>query len=251
MDTPELNYSNTLTEFYWDAISGADTYYIYADGEIYDSTTETSYSATSIPNGSVIYVTAYNSETEEESAASNTITFYSSLSAPSISISGTTISWNAISGADYYRIYLNDSVYISSQSGTSYNFGSGVLETGDKIYVIARNITMDISSPKSNNIYYNVVTPDAPVIDLTDLTVSWSSVSGADSYKIYVNSSYSTSTTNLYYTFSSLTDGDNINVTSYNSTYSLESGFSNTEVYSETPPPSTTNKIIHRRRLIN
>ncbi len=250
MDAPILNYSNTLTEFYWDAISGADTYFIYADGEIYDSTTETDYSASSIPNGSVIYITAYNSGTEEESAASNTITFYSSLSAPSISISGTTISWNAISGADYYRIYLNDSVYISSQSGTSYNFGSGVLETGDKIFVIAANSTMGIFSSKSNNKYYNVVAPDAPVIDLTDLTVSWSSVSGADSYKIYVNSSYSTSTTNLYYTFSSLTDGDNINVTSY-SNYELESSFSNTEVYSETPPPSTTNKIIHRRRFIN
>jgi len=250
MDAPILYYSNILTEFYWDAISGADTYFIYANGEIYDSTTETNYSATSIPNGSVIYVTAYNSGTEEESAASNTITFYSSLSAPSIGIGGTTISWNSVSGADYYRIYLNDSVYISSQSGTSYNFGSGVLETGDKIFVIAINSTMGISSPRSNNIYYNVVTPDPPVIDLTDLTVSWSSVSGADSYKIYVNSSYLTSTTNLYYTFSSLTDGDNINVTSY-SNYELESSFSNTEVYSETPPPSTTNKIIHRRRFIN
>lgn len=250
MDAPVLNYSNILTEFYWGAISGADTYFIYADGEIYDSTTETNYSATSIPNGSVIYITAYNSGTKEESTASNTITFYSSLSAPYISIGGTTISWSAISGADYYRIYLNDSVYISSQSGTTYNFGSGVLETGDKIYVIAANSLMGIFSSQSNNIYYNVVAPDAPVIDLTDLTVSWSSVSGADSYKIYVNSAYYTATSNLYYTFSSLTDGDNINVTSY-SNYELESSFSNTETYSEEPTPTTTNKIIHRRRLIN
>ena len=51
---------------------------------INDSTTETNYSASSFPNGSVIYVTAYKSLTEEESAASNTITFYSSLSAPYI-----------------------------------------------------------------------------------------------------------------------------------------------------------------------
>lgn len=249
MDAPVLNYSNTLTEFYWDAISGADTYFIYADGEIYDVTTGTYYSATSIPNGSVIYITAYNSGTEEESDASNTITFYSSLSAPYISIGGTTISWNAVSGADYYRIYLNDSAYIG-QSGTSCNFGSGVLETGDKIFVIARNLTMDISSSQSNNIYYNVVTPDAPTISLTNLEVSWSSVSGADSYKIYVNSAYYTSTTNLYYTFSSLTDGDTINVTSYNN-YGLESEYSNTETYSDEPTPPTTNKIIHRRRLIN
>jgi len=249
MNTPVLNYSNTLTEFYWDAISGADTYYIYADGEIYDVTTETNYSASSIPNGSVIYVTAYNSGTEEESAASNTITFYSSLSAPSISIGGTTISWNAVSGANFYKVYLNNSIYVS-QAGTTYAFGSDILETGDKIYVIAVNTTMNVFSSQSNNIYYNVVAPDPPVIDLTDLTVSWSSISGADSYKIYVNSSYLTSTTNLYYTFSSLTDGDNINVTSY-SNYELESSFSNTEVYSETPPPSTTNKIIHRRRFIN
>lgn len=251
MDTPDLYYQNILNEFYWDAISGADTYFIYANGEIYDSTTERDYLASSIPNGSVIYITAYNSGTEEESAASNTITFYSSLSAPSIGIGGTTISWNGVSGADYYRIYLNDSVYISSQSGTSYNFGSGVLETGDKIFVIAANSTMGIFSSQSNNIYYNVVTPDPPVIDLTDLTVSWSSVSGADSYKIYVNSAYYTATSNLYYTFSSLTDGDTINITSY-SNYGLESGYSNTETYSgELPPPTTTNKIIHRRRLIN
>ena len=249
MDTPDLYYSNILTEFYWDAISGADTYFIYANGEIYDSTTETNYSASSIPNGSVIYVTAYNSGTEEESAASNTITFYSSLSAPSISIGGTTISWNSVSGANFYKVYLNNSICVL-QSGTTYAFGSGILETGDKIYVIAVNTTMNVFSSQSNNIYYNVVAPDPPVIDLTDLKISWSSVSGADSYKIYVNSSYSTSTTNLYYTFSSLTDGDNINVTSY-SNYELESSFSNTEVYSETPPPSTTNKIIHRRRFIN
>ncbi len=249
MDAPVLNYNNTLTEFYWDAISGADTYFIYANGEIYDSTTETNYSASSIPNGSVIYITAYNSGTEEESAASNTITFYSSLSAPYITIGGTTISWNAVSGANFYKVYLNNSIYVS-QAGTTYAFGSGILETGDKIYVIAVNTTMNVFSSQSNNIYYNVVAPDPPVIDLTDLKISWSSVSGADSYKIYVNSSYLTSTTNLYYTFSSLTDGDNINVTSY-SNYELESSFSNTEVYSETPPPSTTNKIIHRRRFIN
>lgn len=250
MNTPVLNYNNTLTEFYWNAISGADTYSIYANGEIYDSTTETNYSATSIPNGSVIYVTAYNSLAEEESAASNTITFYSSLSAPYIGIGGTTISWNAVSGAETYYIYLNNSIYVS-QPGTACAFGSGILETGDKIFVIAKNYTMDISSPQSNNIYYNVVTPDPPVIDLTDLTVSWSAVSGADSYKIYVNSAYYTATSNLYYTFSSLTDGDTINVTSYNN-YGFESGYSNTETYSgELPPPHTTNKIIHRRRLIN
>ena len=250
MNTPVLNYNNTLTEFYWNAISGADTYSIYANGEIYDSTTETKYLASSIPNGSVIYITAYNSGTEEESAASNTITFYSSLSAPYIIIGGTTISWNAVSGANFYKVYLNDSVAVS-QAGTTYNFDSGTLETGDKIFVIAVNTTMNVFSPQSNNIYYNVVTPDAPVIDLTDLTVSWSSVSGADNYKIYVNSAYYTATSNLYYTFSSLTDGDTINITSY-SNYGLESGYSNTETYSEEPtPPPTTNKIIHRRRLIN
>jgi len=250
MNTPVLNYSNTLTEFYWDAISGADTYFIYADGEIYDSTTETNYLASSIPNGSDIYVTASNSGTEEESAASNTITFYSYLSAPSIGIGGTTISWNAVSGANFYKVYLNDSVAVS-QAGTTCAFGSGILETGDKIFVIAVNTTMNVFSPQSNNIYYNVVTPDPPVIDLTDLTVSWSAVSGADSYKIYVNSAYYTATSNLYYTFSSLTDGDTINITSY-SNYGLESGYSNTETYSgELPPPPTTNKIIHRRRLIN
>lgn len=250
MDAPVLNYSNTLTEFYWDAISGAEQYKIYVDGEIYDSTTETHYSATSIPNGGTVYVTAYDSLTEIESSPSNSIDYYSSLSAPYISIGGTTISWSAISGANYYRIYLNDSAYISSQSGTTYNFGSGVLETGDKIYVIAANSLMGIFSSQSNNIYYNVVAPDAPVIDLTNLEVSWSAVSGADSYKVYVNSSYYTSTTNLYYTFGSLTNGDTINVTSYNN-YGLESGYSNTETYSEEPPPPTTNKIIHRRRLIN
>lgn len=250
MDTPDLYYQNILNEFYWDAISGADTYFIYANGEIYDSTTETNYSATSIPNGSDIYVTAYNSLAEEESTASNTITFYSSLSAPYIGIGGTTISWNAVSGAETYHIYLNNSKYVL-QPVTTCNFGSGILETGDKIFVIAKNYTMDISSPQSNNIYYNVVTPDPPVIDLTDLTVSWSAVSGADSYKIYVNSAYYTATSNLYYTFSSLTDGDTINVTSYNN-YGFESGYSNTETYSgELPPPHTTNKIIHRRRLIN
>ncbi|MCK9319840.1 hypothetical protein, partial [Methanoculleus sp.] len=188
--------------------------------------------------------------TEEESAASNTITFYSSLSAPYIVIGGTTISWNAVSGAEIYVIYLNNNITVS-QAGTTYAFGSGILETGDKIFVIAKNYTMDISSIQSNNIYYNVVTPDPPVIDLTDLTVSWSSVSGADSYKIYVNSAYYTATSNLYYTFSSLTDGDTINITSYNN-YGFESGYSNTETYSEEPPPPpTTNKIIHRRRLIN
>lgn len=251
MDAPVLNYSNILTEFYWDAISGADTYFIYADGEIYDSTTETNYLASSIPNGSVIYITAYNSGTEEESAASNTITFYSSLSAPYIVIGGTTISWNGVSGAEIYVIYLNNNITVS-QAGTTYAFGSGILETGDRIFVIAKNYTMDISSLQSNTIYYNVVIPDPPVIDLTDLTVSWSSVSGADSYKIYVNSAYYTYTTNLYYTFSSLTDGDNINVTGRIDAYGLESGYSNTETYSgELPPPTTTNKIIHRRRLIN
>ena len=120
MNTPILNYSNILTEFYWNAISGADTYLIYANGEIYDSTTEINYSASSFPNGSDIYVTAYKSLTEEESTASNTITFYSSLSAPYIGIGGTTIYWNAVSGADYYRVYLND-IYVITYICYIYN----------------------------------------------------------------------------------------------------------------------------------
>lgn len=250
MTAPVLNYSNILTEFYWDAVSGADTYFIYVDGDIFDTTADEDYLATSIPNGSEVYVTAYNSGTEEESDPSNSIYYYSSLDAPYIVISGTTISWGAISGANIYKIYLNDSLYVS-QAGTAYNFGSGILETGDKINVTAVNTVMNISSSFSNSIYYNVTVPDAPTISLSGLEVSWSAVSGADSYKVYLNGSYYTSTTNLYYTFGSLTNGDTINVTSYSS-YGLESEYSNTETYSEEPPPpTTTNKIIHRRRFIN
>lgn len=251
MDAPYISYNTSTKHFVWNTISGADLYKIYVDGDYFDSTINSGYSGLSIPNGGTVYVTAYDSLTEIESSPSNSINYYSSLSAPYISIGGTTISWSAISGADYYRIYLNDSVYISSQSGTTYNFGSGVLETGDKIYVIAANSLMEILSSQSNNIYYNVVAPDAPTISLTNLEVSWSAISGADSYKVYLNGSYYTSTTNLYYTFGSLTNGDTINVTSYNN-YGLESEYSNTETYSEEPPPpTTTNKIIHRRRLIN
>lgn len=250
MDAPYISYNPSTKYFVWDTISGAEQYKIYVDGDYFDSTINSEYSGLSIPNGGTVYVTAYDSLTEIESSPSNSIDYYSSLSAPYILIGGTTISWNAVSGANYYRIYLNDSVYVS-QGGTTHNFGTGVLETGDKIYVIAANSLMGIFSSQSNNIYYNVVAPDAPTISLTNLEVSWSAVSGADSYKIYVNSAYYTATSNLYYTFSSLTDGDNINVTSY-SNYELESSFSNTETYSEEPPPpTTTNKIIHRRRLIN
>lgn len=251
LDPPVITLDMLEEEVTWSAISGADEYNIYINSSYSDSTSSLSYSLPTLNNGDIIKVTAYDTITENESQFSNSVTYYISLSAPTITISGTTVSWGAITGAEAYRIYINNTIDISSQEGRTYN--ASALSVGDKIEVKAVRYTSyspsALYSDLSNPIYYNISSLSAPTISIDNLTISWSAIQYANRYYIYVNGGQITYTSNLSHTFSSLTAGDEIKITAHYTVYNVTSDYSNTITYGVTPEPELK-PIIMRRRLL-
>jgi cellulose 1,4-beta-cellobiosidase len=111
-----------------------------------------------------------------------------------------TVSWNPVSGADYYKIYGSESSsgpYSFVGESMSPNYYSAVSPNTTYYYKVSAVNSAGEEGPQSN---YASVTPSslpggtmAPntptgvtaTASGTSITVSWSSVSGAASYKVY------------------------------------------------------------------
>lgn len=110
-----------------------------------------------------------------------------------------TLSWNKVAGADSYRVY---------RSGASTNVGatdggnttvtvSGLQPNTEYSFQVAADSIGDVPGPKSAAVKgrTKAVSLKAPTgvkvssIAATSATVSWSKVSGASSYRIYLNNS--------------------------------------------------------------
>jgi len=247
LNAPSIVLDAPNKEVSWLPVSGAETYNIYLNGSLEDSgVIEEYYTFSTLSNGDYIQASAF-SFGEGESNLSNTVTYYSSLSTPTISISGSNITWSAITGAEYYKVYKNGS-YVSGVYATSYT--PTTFSNGDKITVkAAREEGYSSGSPllsSASNEITVVKSLSTPTIGLDTLTISWSAITNADKYYIYKNSSEVTNTTSLSYTFGSLTEGDELNIKAYNTSWNILSSLSNTETYTE----PELKPIIMRRRLL-
>ena len=129
------------------------------------------------------------------------------LSAPKVSTSVKTstgkpvVKWNAVSGADYYRVYRATSKsgtykLVKSTSGTSYTDTSAT--AGKKYYYKVKAMSRD--GDHENSSYSSVVSrvcdcarPDVWLTYKSNgkTIVNWDSVSGAKNYKVYCSTSKS------------------------------------------------------------
>jgi fibronectin type 3 domain-containing protein len=200
----------------WNAVTGADEYYIYrstaASGAYSKLTTDpavitgTSYVDTGLSSGAAYYykVAASNSGgAGEQSDFASALTIPgvpSTVSAAAASSASVTISWSAVTGADEYYIYRStaaEGVYSkltttpAAVTGTSYT-DTGLSFSAAYYYKVAASNSGGTSAQSD---YASATTYDPPpsapdgVTATTEsavkITVSWNSVTDATGYYVY------------------------------------------------------------------
>ena len=265
--------TNQYPSLSWNAVSDAMSYNIYRNGtEIGSTTSATTYTDSSAPQGSnSYYVTAVNAS--GESSASNTITVVYDTTPPTIgnvSLSPSTIttgqttkltidasdSLSGLAGAEYFIDSdpgqgNGSSIPVTgfSRPYTVYSvtFGSSLAVGTYSVYVRAKDNAGNWTQLRMETLQVNSPIPAAPTNFAASTSPTnqypslfWIGSSGATSYNIYENGTYLGSTDSTTYVDSSASQGnDNYYVTAVNS--AGESNASNTVVvdYDIIPPTIT------------
>lgn len=183
----------------WTTVSGTvDGYRVYKDGVQFGSdTTETSMDITDLTAGTAysMEVAAFNGSGESKSGAEEVKTvpdIPESVNAGNISATSFSVSWDAVTGADGYRVYLDSTKYGSDvTSGTSLSISGRSSGTSYSVEVAAYNSSGE--GEKSTGI--DVLTlPTAPTglttdtITTTGFTLTWNGVTGATGFRVYKDS---------------------------------------------------------------
>ena len=231
--------SSSSISLSWNSVSGAESYKIYrstsASGSytFIKSTSSTYYSDSSVSSGVTYYykVSAVNSagESSQSSYVSARIDGTTAPNTPSglsasASSSSISLSWNSVSGAESYKIYRSTSVsgsytFIKSTSSTYYSDSS--VSSGVTYYYKVSAVNSAGESSQSSYVSARIdgtTAPNTPSglsasASSSSISLSWNSVSGAESYKIYrstsVSGSYTfiKSTSSTYYSDSSVSSG--------------------------------------------
>ena len=137
----------------------------------------------------------YNNEDDIKGYSSRNIRIKMDLEAPeNIRLEGRRILWDAVEGADEYKIYVNGE-YRFTQRETFYD-NYGEIQKGDKVQIVAIGYYAYDSEPSDE---YTFIPPQLskPTATVSGRRVSWNSVENANKYVYTVNGrqyeTYSTS----------------------------------------------------------
>ena len=244
----------------WGSTTHAKTYEIYINGTLstiiddVDGQINYSYDLETIisTNGTYnVYIICSNDEAVSViTSKTNTVVYkrnvIKQLATPNITISGSIISWGAITGATSYCLYNNSNdILITSTSDVTFDLSTLKLTAGDyNIYIKALSTDTNYSTSNKSNVVAYTVEP-APELAQVSVNmhwdtaeISWEKVSGATNYKIYIDNSYKISTTDTYYNINSLVNDysvHSINIVATDSTGDhIDSAYSETITYQKT-----------------
>ncbi len=211
--SPVVINSDCSFKLSWSAVSGADKYEIYLLGSngkynLMKTTTATSFTTAVATYGReyAYKVRAIDSKNNVYSEFSNVITGVNKkkMSTPTlksiiVNDNGTfTLSWNAVTGADKYEIYIynnNTGIYqlngtVAKTSATTayapynvkYSYKIRALDSESKVYsdfsnVVSATNKVKLSSPTMKDVVVN---------SNGSFKLSWNSVAGADKYELYI-----------------------------------------------------------------
>jgi len=189
-------------------------------------------------------------------SSSQTIT----LAAPIISLNGKTVSWNAVSNASAYLVNIDGTE--ASVTATSYSLESLTEPKDYSISVKAK--AGSVVSDASNSVTY-VLTANlaAPVLALSGNVVSWSAISKATSYEVFVNDVSTATISETYFAILNTDAGDYVITAKAHSTdaHYVTSAPSNSVKYTIAPVPqpvklatpsvSISNKVISWAAISN
>lgn len=226
--TPVINVTagSSAITVSWNAVSGAEKYYVYRKGPSdsdytsYGSVTDTSFvDSTAVQGLTYKYtVRAYSSSGFSDYSAVVDGLRPSSLGTPS-GVTATladsakiTISWTAVSGADSYIISRSSSLngtYTSIAAGitaTTYDDAASVtpLNRGVYYYYTVQAVSASLgnsaeSYPPVSGMVKSLVNPPVlgAVSGSSNVSLSWTAVSGAASYNVYTSEDSYTTPTNV------------------------------------------------------
>ncbi len=211
--SPVVINSDCSFKLSWSAVSGANKYEIYLLGSngkynLMKTTTATSFTTAVATYGReyAYKVRAIDSKNNVYSEFSNVITGVNKkkMSTPTlksiiVNDNGTfTLSWNAVTGADKYEIYIynnNTGIYqlngtVAKTSATTayapynvkYSYKIRALDSESKVYsdfsnVVSATNKVKLSAPTMKDVVVN---------SNGSFKLSWNSVAGADKYELYI-----------------------------------------------------------------
>ena len=207
----------------WNAVPGASKYEIFLyDGgyEYLVETTELSYTFTSLTNGvRYDYSVRAVSDTSYSTRSSKLLASVIPVSAPQVSIMGYTgkikLTWDAVDGASAYRICvydesIGDYVRVDGTKETSY-IDYGLTNGKEYTYIVRAYTGVSWSTDEVAVSATPLARPEVSVVGGDEqATLSWNAVPGASKYEIFLYDGgyeYLVETTELSYTFTSLTNG--------------------------------------------
>ena len=207
VQNPSEGHQNSI-KVSWNAVEEADSYNIYygttdsigtATAIIGLGIEETEYTVSELNSGTVYYTWIKAVSGAEISGASNMESVITLPDLPSLNptVSGNTISlsWNAVTGADYYRIYygttdvFDDATPVNNILATEYILSDLEYDTDYYFWISARNSSGGLRSanPKTAKTDVDPFIPiqTSPKGLQNKITVNWLEVEGATSYNIY------------------------------------------------------------------
>ena len=190
----------------WTAVANASGY-AYKIGENgTESSLPSSVTSYTLQNGETLYVKAKgDGVTYSDSAWSVAVTYTApvgptseKLATPEVWLEGNVATWSTVEHATAYKYRYTD-VYPTIDTTTE---NSIVLRDGQSLWVCATSSdSYYTDSDWSEVVTFNKVALTAPLVSLTENVVSWTEVTGATGYIVYVNGTpNNVSATTLSYT---------------------------------------------------
>lgn len=159
----------------------ADTFYDLTDALSKNGAGEYVLSVAALSNGNYDYSdTSYYTHKE-----------FRKLAAPEITLSGTTVSWNAVENAADYKVCVDGRVVESNLGATSFDFSDYIAES--KTYFISVSCNANgwyLASDAAETEYKNTVKLGTPDLTADNAVVSWTEVLGATSYDVTVDGKF-------------------------------------------------------------
>ena len=139
----------------------------------------------------------YNNEDDIKGYSSRNIRIKMDLEAPeNIRIEGRRIIWDAVEGADEYKIYINGEYRFTQREIYCDNYGE--IQKGDKVQIVATGYYAYDSEPSDE---YTFIPPQLskPTVTVSGGNVSWNLVENATKYIFTVNGQqHETHSTSIY-----------------------------------------------------
>jgi len=219
--TDSTNINQTSFTANWGSVTGATSYKLFVDNTEVYSGSSISCNVTSLVVGSShsYYVQAINAGGTSTNSNTINLTLNPAIAGVPVASDATDITqtsftahWASVNGATSYKLFIDD---VEAYSGTNLNFSKTGLTVGSShsYYVQAINISGASANSNSINVTLNPAIPSAPVanvatdITTTSFTANWATVSGATSYKLFIDDVEAYSGTNLNFSKTGLTAG--------------------------------------------